>query len=605
MLGLPFALLSDRIEREGSVSGMTFAQTEAVALVALTTIAFAVGRWRHDVIALVSLFASAGLGLVPETELFSGFGNPAVVTVVAVLLITHTIGSSGLVENAARFLADRSRGPASLVAALCGFGAFLSAFMNDIGALALVMPVAISAARRKRLSPSLVLMPLSFATLLGGTCTLIGTPANLIVSQLRSEAAWKPLGFFDLLPIGGPLTLAGLVWLSLVGWRTLKRPPVTGEPSAFDAGRYVTEMKIGERSSLEGRSVSEVEQAFGIEVHGIVRRGRRVFARRSERTFQRGDVLVLEAGAESLRGLATELGLGFSFDYDDRLSGKDAVVLEAVVMPTSIILGSTLTTIEPRERWGMDVLGITRQHQRIEGRLHDVPIGAGDVLLVRGRRNELMSSLAELGCLPLAPRDVLTDLRSAAPALGLFLGAIVLAATSLLSPQVAFSLAVLGLLILGRLELRTLPKSVDWSVIIMLAAMIPVGNALQTTGAADAIARNVLDLVGPGRPVLLLGATLATAIGITAFLNNATTAILLGPIAASISVQAGLSPDPFLIAVAIGASTDFLTPFGHHNNALVMGAGNYRFLDYGRVGAGLTAIVLVLGPVLIRLARGF
>lgn len=584
---------------------MTFAQTEAVAVVALATMAFAMGRWRHDVVALVSLFASAALGLVPETELFSGFGSPAVVTVVAVLLITHTIASSGLVENAARFLADRSRGPASLVAAVCGFGAFLSAFMNDIGALALVMPVAISAARRKRLSPGLVLMPLSYATLLGGTCTLIGTPANLIVSQLRSEAAWKPLGFFDLLPIGGPLTLAGLAWLSLVGWRTLKRPSATEEPSAFDAGRYVTEMKIGERSPLEGRSVSEVEQVFGIEVHGIVRRGRRVFARRSERSFKRGDVLVLEAGADSLRRLATELGLGFSFDRDGRLSDKDAVVLEAVVMPTSVILGSTLTTIEPRERWDMDVLGITRQHQRIEGRLHDVPIGAGDVLLVRGRRDELMSSLAELGCLPLAPRDIATDLRSAAPALGLFLGAIVLAATSLLSPQVAFSLAVLGLLALGRLELRSLAKSVDWSVIIMLAAMIPVGNALQTTGAADAIARNVLDLVGPGRPVLLLGATLATAIGTTAFLNNATTAILLGPIAASISVQAGLSPDPFLIAVAIGASTDFLTPFGHHNNALVMGPGNYRFLDYARVGAGLTAIVLVLGPVLIRLTRGF
>jgi di/tricarboxylate transporter len=278
---------------------------------------------------------------------------------------------------------------------------------------------------------------------------------------------------------------------------------------------------------------------------------------------------------------------------------RDHLVMEAVVTGNSLMLGSTVDTLEPKERWNIEILGITRQYQRIEGRLGDVPIGAGDVILVKGPRDHVLATLAELGCLPLVERNVVADLRSAAPSLALFAAAILASALNAMSPQVAFSLAVLGLLLFRRVDMRTAQRAVDGSVIVMLAAMLPVGHTLATTGAADRIASFAMGGIGTAHPILLIAATLAVTMGLTAFLNNAATAIILGPIAVGMAAQAGLSPLPFLTAVAIGASADFLTPFGHHNNALVMGPGGYRFADYARLGAPLTALVLLMAPFLI------
>jgi di/tricarboxylate transporter len=578
---------------------MTVVQIEAAALILLTTAAFAVGRWRQEVIALASLFVAAGLGLVPESEIFSGFASPAVITVVAVLLITQAISTSGVVEYLARALANRCRSATAVVGTVCGFGAGLSAFMNDVGALALMMPVASSAARRKGLGPRNVLLPLSFATLLGGTCTLIGTPANLIVSQQCATATGQPFSFFHLLPVGGPLAVCGVLWLALIGWRMLSRRESAAKQPEFDTGRYVTEMAVTERSPLIRRSIPEIEMALDITVHGVIRRGRRLFARRSDKVVRKNDILILEARAERISNLSREHGLIFSSAAAGAQAARDHLVMEAVVTGNSLMLGSTLETLEPKERWDIEILGITRQYQRIEGRLGDVPIGAGDVILVKGRRDHLLATLVELGCLPLVERNVVADLRSAAPSLALFVGAIAASALNVISPQVAFSVAVLGLLVFRRVDLRTAQRAIDGSVIVMLAAMIPVGHTLATTGAADRIASFAMSGVGPAHPLMLIAATLAVTIGLTAFLNNAATAIVLGPIAVGVAAQAGLSPVPFLTAVAIGASADFLTPFGHHNNALVMGPGGYRFADYPRLGAPLTALVLLLAPFLI------
>jgi di/tricarboxylate transporter len=341
--------------------------------------------------------------------------------------------------------------------------------------------------------------------------------------------------------------------------------------------------------------------ALDITVHGVIRRGRHLFARRSDKVIRKHDILILEAHADRISNLSREHGLVFSSAAMGAQGARDHLVMEAVVTGNSLMLGSTVDTLEPKERWNIEILGITRQYQRIEGRLGDVPIGAGDVILVKGPRDHVLATLAELGCLPLVERNVVADLRSAAPSLALFAAAILASALNAMSPQVAFSLAVLGLLLFRRVDMRTAQRAVDGSVIVMLAAMLPVGHTLATTGAADRIASFAMGGIGTAHPILLIAATLAVTMGLTAFLNNAATAIILGPIAVGMAAQAGLSPLPFLTAVAIGASADFLTPFGHHNNALVMGPGGYRFGDYWRLGLPLSLIVAVVGVALIAL----
>jgi di/tricarboxylate transporter len=574
---------------------MTFDQAAIIGLLLLVLGAFVLDRWRIDIIALAALAIAFLLGLVEASQVFSGFSSPAVVTVLEILIITQVIAGSHVVDAIAGKLTTRLKGPFALVAALCGIAVCLSVFMNNIGALALLMPVALSACARFGMSPGQVLMPLSFATLLGGLCSLIGTPANLVISNVRSEITGAAFAFFDYAYVGVPLALAGLCWL-VVGWRLLGRRQIAREHGAAPQRTFALEVAVPAGSPLAGLPLPAVEAEARLIVHGVFRNGLHVFARKADVIVKADDLLVIEGDLDAVDALIRTGELTVAAETLE--SQPDVVRIEAVVMPQSTVIGSALGMISAFREHGLEIVAVSPQRRRLEGRLGEMALSVGDVLVVAGREDAVAAALAETDCLSLAPRESTASGPPAGAAVLWFGTGIALAASGLVPAEVAFGMVVLALMVTGRLDLRKALAQMNWPVVVMLAAMIPVGGALQSTGAADLIARSALTLAGGGAWLLVAG-TLLIAIVVTPFLNNVSTAIILAPIAASVALQAGLPPEPFLMAVAVGASTDFLTPFGYHNNTIVMGPGGYRFIDYPRLGAPLTGIVLVLAPPLL------
>jgi di/tricarboxylate transporter len=572
---------------------MTLDQAAIIGLLLLVLGAFALDRWRIDIIALAALAIAFLLGLVEASQVFSGFSSPAVVTVLEILIITQVIGGSHVVDAIAGKLTTRLKGPFALVAALCGIAICLSVFMNNIGALALLMPVALSACARFSLSPGQVLMPLSFATLLGGLCSLIGTPANLVISNVRSEVAGAAFAFFDYAYVGVPLALAGLCWL-VVGWRLLGGRQTARAHGAAPQRAFVSEVTVPAGSPLAGLPLTAVEAKAKLIVHGVFRNGLHVFARKADVIVEADDLLVIESGLDAVDALIRTGGLTAAMGTLDSQPDR----IQAVVMPQSTVIGSALGMISAFREHGVEIVAISPQRRRLEGRLAEMALSVGDVLVVAGREEAVAAALAEIDCLSLAPRESAAPEHPARAAVLWFGAGIALAASGLAPAEIAFGMVVLALMFTGHLDLRKALAQTNWPVVVMLAAMIPVGGALQSTGAADLIASSALTLAGGGAWLLVAG-TLLIAIAVTPFLNNVSTAIILAPIAASVALQADLPPEPFLMAVAIGASTDFLTPFGYHNNSIVMGPGGYRFIDYPRLGAPLTLIVLVLAPPLL------
>jgi di/tricarboxylate transporter len=574
---------------------MTFDQAAIIGLLLLVLGVFALDRWRIDVVALAALATAFVLGLVEAPAVFAGFSNPAVVTVLEILIITQVIARSHIVEAIAHKLTARLSGAFALVAALCGLAVFLSVFMNNIGALALLMPVALTACTSFGLSPGRVLMPLSFATLLGGLCSLIGTPANLVISNARSQVTGSAFAFFDYAYVGVPLALVGLCWL-IVGWRLLGRTEAAREHRAAPRHTFALEVTVPAGSPFADLPLPAVEAEAGLIVHGVFRNDARVFARKTEVIVAENDLLVIEGDLDAVDSLIRAGALTTPAETPGPHTG--GVRIEAVVMPQSTVIGSALGMISAYTEHGVEIVAVSPQRRRFEGRLGEMALSVGDVLVVAGQEDAVAAALTETDCLSLAPRKSATPTHPASAAVFWFGAGIALAASGLVPAEIAFGMVVLALIVTGHVDLRKALAQTNWPVVVMLAAMIPVGGALQSTGAADLIARSALTQAGDA-PWLLVAGTLLTAIVVTPFLNNVSTAIILAPIAASIAAQTGLPPEPFLMAVAIGASTDFLTPFGYHNNTIVMGPGGYRFIDYPRVGAPLTLIVLALAPPLL------
>jgi len=557
-------------------------------ILAGTLTAMSLDRWRYDLIAVISLILCVLAGLVPAQDAFSGFGNPAVITVAAVLVISAAVSGSGAVARLGQRMTALTASPFHHMALLCTLGLALSAFMNNVAALTLVLPLALAAARRFRYTPGLLLMPLSFATLLGGMITLIGTPPNLLISNFRYQETGLRFSLFDFAPVGLAVAGVGLAYLLVVGWFRTRRASEEEEtsPDAFDVMDYVTEVEIALGSPLAGQTVEAAARAFGIEVHGVVREGMRLFGRLAEQRLASGDILLIEAETRRLEAL---LQSGVA-----ALAGVPPVqgtaMMEAVVTPGSLVPGSTPDSLDLPGRFGIRLLAAARQGRRFEGRFHEESLGVGDVLLLQGEPQAMHDAVKYLGCLPLAPRRLqLSATRQALPIL-LFAGAIVLAAADIVPTAIAFVLCVVGLALARVIRASEAPAQIDWSVIVLLGAMIPIGTALQTSGTADLIAHRVLGLAGDAGPYALLAGVLFASMAITPVLNNPATVILMAPIALSVAEGASLRPEAFLMAVAVGASTDFLTPFGHQNNTIIMGPGRYRFTDFGKLGLPLAVL---------------
>jgi len=592
--------------------GLTFPQFAVLGLLCTTMILFIWGRFRFDLVALTALLAAVLLNLVPAADAFVGFGHPAVITVAAVLVLSHALSSSGALDALADKVLGAGNSTIVHLAVLCSMGAVFSAFMNNVGALALLMPVAIQTAQRAGYSPSALLMPLAFATILGGLITLIGTPPNIIIASYRAEVTGSSFGMFDFTPVGGGLALIGMVFVVLVGWRLIPkdRKGAATPQEVFDIGGYVTEVRVPDESQAVGQSVGALVDQFeeDVEIIGLVRGKLRNFGWTRTLHVQAGDILILQADAKSLAQGVSKVGLELVADttrYEDDLKSDDIALMEAVVMPGSAIEGRTTASLKLRSRRGVNLIAVARGGESIQERLSRIRLQAGDVLLLQGPAERLPEAIVAMDCMPIADRQLSLSQPKAWLPLGAFSLGIIATATGLLEPQIALTLAVIGLLFLRAIPLRDLYTSVDWPVIVLLGAMIPVGEALRTSGATELIASGLIDLVAGEASWLPILALMIVTMVITAVMNNAATAVVMGPIALGLATQLNVSPDPFLMAVAIGASSAFVTPIGHQNNTLVMGPGGYHFYDYVRVGLPLQALLVAVGVPLIMLIWPF
>lgn len=557
---------------------MSFEQAGILLLLVGMLVVFALDRLRMEVVALSGLGLAALAGLLPAPAIFSGLSSPAFVTVVELLLIAQVLGRSGLFSGLAGRISAAGWSTRSTSAILCAVTAVISVFMNNIAALALMIPVVFSVCRATALDPRRVLMPVGFAALLGGLCSLSGTPANLIVSQQLGERTGRAFAFFDFAYVGVPVMLAGVIVTVFWTGRALRDggAGMPGHPGQMRR-RVVTEAVIPPGSAFVGTAVA----ALPARVHALIRNDRHVL-RRPQAQLEVGDILLLEAESTRVSDWIAE-GMLARLPFSTALTGRPERV-EAVIMPESTLVGSRLRSLESFHSRGIRILAVAAQTPRIEGRFDDLQLSIGDILYLEGDRDAIDEAVEETELLSLWPTPQRPeDGGTSRLPLGIFAAGVVACILGA-APPLAFGGVVLVLAAAGSLNLRRGLAELDWPILIMLAAMIPLGQAVETTGAAAVLADGLMHALPGEHPLVMIGAVLLLAVVVTPFVNNASTAIVLAPIAMNIAGAAALPPEPFLIAVALGASIDFLTPVGHHNNTIVMGIAGYRFADFLRIG---------------------
>jgi di/tricarboxylate transporter len=568
---------------------MNFAQWAIIAILLAMLAAYATERFRVELVAMAGLALAFVTGVVPVQNVFSGFANPAVITVVEILLVVAALSQSRVVDSFARRIVARVQGETAVLALLCTMAAIVSVVMNNIGALALFFPVTLSVCARLDIPPARMLMPLSFATLLGGTCSLTGTPANLVVNDWKIAETGAGFGYFELALVGGPVAIAGLCWIILAAPRLFRDLRSTGT-SGFDVGpdAFIAEMTVPEGSPLIGLRLPDADGRHDLHVHGVKRHGSHVFARRGDIVVASCDVLLLEADFAQIDRLREQGALLASGRH--ARDNADGERIEAVVMPDSLLLGSRIEDIGAFAEHALQVVAIASRRHRVEGGFGDLQVGVGDVLILEGDRDALRAALADCSLLPLSRhRPARVNVR-AVTGVAIFGVGVMATAIGLLSPEIAFGGVILALAATRCLNLRTALQDLNWPVIILLACMIPLGMAVEDTGAARVIANGIADYMPTTEPIAVAALVLLMAITMTPFIDNVSTAVVLSPIAVSVASRTGVPVEPLLMAVAVGASLDFLTPFGHHNNAVVMGAAGYRFADFPRLGGVLLAI---------------
>lgn len=607
-----------------------------ICLVLVATMGlFLWGRFRHDIVALAALMACVIAGLVPAADAFAGFGHPAVITVACVLILSRGLQNTGAVDWLARSVLPRDAGRLTSMMALMGLGAALSGFMNNVGAMALLMPIAVQLSDRLDLSPGQVLMPLAFGTILGGMTTLIGTPPNLIVSGFRAEAGLGQFAIFDFAPVGVAVATAGVILVALVGWRLVPaRKSATDQ--GFETGAYFTELRVPEASKAVGLTLRAFEREIedsDVQIVGLIRNDVYLTAPHGGRHIRADDILVLQAEVDALaealsvfdikleqstgepdkddedadtaqaaQDADAEADSDDDDDSADRKGGSDIVLRELAVLPGASIVGRSAKEMHLRARYGLNLLAVSREGVPPRSGLRNLKLKSGDLLLVQGPADAVAEFVNDTGCVPLGARDLrIPDKRMAMVAAAIMLGAIALVTLGALPAAAAFALGVLASMVVRTVPLRQVYTSVDWPVIVLLAALIPVAGAMQSTGAAELLARFLVDTVAQGNAVAALVVVLVTTMFLSDVMNNAATAAVLSPIALGISATLGVNPDSFLMAVAIGASCAFLTPIGHQNNTLILGPGGFRFSDYWKLGLPLEMLVVTISVPLLLL----
>jgi di/tricarboxylate transporter len=565
------------------------------------------GRFRYDLVAFAALVVAYIAGVVPKGEVFSGFGHPAVVIVALVLVVSRGLSRSGAIELLAQKVIKGSRGKQAHIGVMATIAAALSSLMNNVAALALLMPIDIQAAQRAKRSPAITLMPLSFASILGGMVTLIGTPTNIVIATFREDALGEPYQMFDFAPVGIIVAVVGVLFVTLVGWRLIpvERGKRDSAKDLLDLKGYVAEAKVKENSKTIGKSLKGLDnltEEYDVNAVGLVRRGKRLPGMARDEEIRKGDLIVIEGGPKAIDQFVGAAGL--SFVKSEKFEGvtAEALVLMEVVVPEGArIEGRSAMDLRLLNRQSVTLLGISRGGTRIRERIRKESIKVGDILLLLGQEDHLPDVAEWLGCLPIAERGLEVKQRSKAwTAVGVFGAAIISASLGWVYLPLALAAVVVIYVLLKIVPITQVYGSVEWSVIVLLGSMIPIGAALETSGGATLIADGMLDLTDGLPTVAVLTLLMIVTMTLSDVLNNVATALIAAPIGISIAQGLNANPDSFLMAVAVAASCAFLTPIGHKNNTIIMGPGGYKFGDYWRMGLPLEILVVVVSiPVIL------
>ena len=564
------------------------------------------GKYRYDLVAFGALAVALLLGVVPKDQAFAGFGHSAVIIIALVLIVSRGLSQSGAIELLTRNLIRADRPLALHITSMAGIGATLSAFMNNVAALALLMPVDMQAAGKAKRSPALSLMPLSFATILGGMVTLIGTPTNIVISQFRETALGSPYKMFDFAFVGFACAIAGIAYIALIGWRLIPAEPA-GHNSSEELENlegYVVEVGVRENSLAIGQTVRDlfpIGDENDVHVLGLIRRGKRLAGFAAGEEVRKGDVLVVEAGPEAIEQFAGALKLTYSRSakHTGALAGTLAMT-EAVVPAGARIERRSALDVRLLYRHGVMLMGISRQGRKFRDRVRRVSIKAGDVLLLIGPQEQLEDVVHWLGCMPLAKRGLqVTQREKAGLAIGIFATAIVLASFGIVYLPVALAACVVLYVLLKVISLSQVYDAIEWPVIVLLASLIPIGAALESSGGTAHIANGIMYATQGLPAVAVLVLIMIVTMTLSDMLNNVATVLVAAPVAIDVAGRLGVNPDAMLMAVAVGASCAFLTPIGHKNNTIIMGPGGYRFGDYWRLGLLLEVIIVLVSVPLI------
>ena len=558
------------------------------------------GRFRYDIVAFSALMVGVVLGVVPQKDAFAGFGHPATLVVALVLVVSAGLVRSGAVFLITRTLVDASRSLGAHITLMGAIGGILSAFMNNVAALALLMPVDVQTARKAGRSPGLSLMPLSFATILGGMVTLIGTPPNIIIAAIREESLGAPFKMFDFAPVGGIAAIAGMTFVALVGWRLIP-PRDDSSSTSDDLAEYIAELTVPEDSKHIGNRLSELEaeaEKTDVAILGLIRDGKRHYGQARNTTLKAGDALVLEATPDALDEFRTTLNLALSdIERTERLNaaGEGVEILEVVVKDTSRLVDRTAEAVGLAWRQSAVLMGISRGDTRIKNQVRKTPIQPGDILLLLVPRNRGHDVTDWLGCLPLADRGLaVTENNKVWLAIGIFAVAVIAASLGLIYLPVALGLVVIAYVLTRIVPLSELYTHIEWPVVVLLGSMIPLGAALKTSGGTELISGALLGWTAGMPAWAVLTVLMIVTMTLSDVLNNTATTIVAAPVGIQMAQSLGVSPDPFLMAVAVAASSAFLTPIGHKNNTLILGPGGYSFGDYWRMGLPLEIIIVAV-----------
>ncbi|MCF4099488.1 SLC13 family permease [Maritalea mediterranea] len=587
---------------------MTLDQIILFSLFFLVFVGLLWGKWRYDLVAFTALVVGLIAGVVPTDIAFEGFGHPATIIVALVLIVSRGLTNSGAVDLITRSVIDHSRSIGMHITMLGGIGGILSAFMNNVAALALLMPVDIQAAQKAGRAPGQTLMPLSFATILGGLITLIGTPPNIIIGSFRETALGEPFGMFDFAPVGLIVAVIGIAFVATVGWRLIpeQKQSKNSPKDLMELEGYVADLVVAEGSSAIGQQVKELDavaEENDCIILGLSRRGKRLPGRARNEEIREGDSLIIEAAPASINALVGALGLqyqGQATSSKNALSG-DLVLAEAVVGNDSRLIDRTAMNIRLLSRYGVSLLGLSRQGKTQREQVRKTKLQAGDIILLLGPPDAVEDVIPRMGCLPLADRGLqVTQYERAGLAIGLFAAALIAASIGWLYLPVALALVAVVFVYTDIVPIRELYDTIEWPVVVLLGSMIPLGSALESSGGTQLIVNGLAAATADLPAWVALTLLMIVTMTLSDVLNNTATAIVAAPIAVGLASQMGVNPDTFLMAVAIAASCAFLTPIGHKNNMLVLGPGGYSFSDYWRMGLPLEIIIVAVSvPALL------